>query len=319
MFGLFGGGPSAADMRRADRRKLVGRMGVNLDARSLDRLPGEFLANQEGYVFSTSPYAPSAEYESAGYQGGGTVGSGRGARGATYYLFKKKKPQAPTIEYRTDPAQAERLKKLEEQLKIAQARPTITPEMVEYRKQADATLKAAEERLAQFAINKSAFETQQQEAAAAAEQREAAFQAAMKQREDIFAQTSAASTADLERRQSLFTKSMEEQRAALSGQRKTFETDIAEREKAFQQMTIQQQEAFRKEQREAEAAANRAAAVRSANQRRSELAQTIQIQPAEGATRSFAGTQGFRRRAAQFGTASPYKGLGTIQSGMVNV
>ncbi len=338
---------SRADVRRAAQRNVLNRyktsegLNIGLDARSLDRLPGFYTDNPDDYLFSISPYAPSAEYVSAGYQGKGGYSRGQSA---TYYLFQKKKPQAPTIEYRTDPAQAERLKRLEEQLKIAQARPTITPEMVEYRKQADATLKAAEERLAQFAINKSAFETQQQEAAAAAEQREAAFQAAMKQREDIFAQESAASTADLQRRQGLFAKSMEEQRAALSGQtaelgrqrtafetemlgarqefagqREAFEKSAAEREEAFQKMTIQQQEAFRKEQKEAEAAANRAAAVRSANQRQSELAQTIQIQPADGSTRRFAGTQGFRRRAAQFGTTSPYKGLGTIQSGMVNV
>ena len=313
---------SRADRRRAAQRNILNRyrtsegLGIGLDARSLDRLPSFYTDNPDDYLFSISPYAPSAEYVSAGYQGQGGYSRGQSA---TYYLFQKKKPQAPTIEYRTDPAQAERLKRLEEQLKIAQARPTITPEMVEYRKQADATLKAAEERLAQFAINKSAFETQQKEAAAAAEQREAAFQAAMKQREDIFAQESAASTADLQRRQGLFAKSMEEQRAALSGQQEAFAKSAAEREEAFQKMTIQQQEAFRKEQKEAEAAANRAAAVRSANQRRAELAQTIQIQPADGSTRRFAGTQGFRRRAAQFGTTSPYKGLGTIQSGMVNV
>lgn len=324
-FGLFGGAPSRADRSRAAKRRVLQDVrtvqggNIGLDARGLDRLPGFYLDNPGAYTWSTSPYAPSNEYESAGFETSGYVGSGRGARRGDFYLFQKKQPQAPTIEYRTDPAQAERLKKLEEQLKIAQARPTITPEMVEYRKQADATLKAAEERLAQFAINKSAFETQQQEAAAAAEQREAAFQAAMKQREDIFAQESAASTADLQRRQGLFAKSMEEQRAALSGQQEAFAKSAAEREEAFQKMTIQQQEAFRKEQKEAEAAANRAAAVRSANQRQSELAQTIQIQPTDGATRRFAGTQGFRRRAAQFGTTSPYKGLGTIQSGMVNV
>ena len=314
-----------------------------------------------GPKYSVAP----AGYYLAGTSGSDSWGKGRSFR-PTGNVYKKLPTPETKIEYRADPAQAERLKKLEEQLKIAQARPTITPEMVEYRKQADATLKAAEERLAQFAINKSAFETQQQEAAAAAEQREAAFQAAMKQREDIFAQTSAAKTADMARRasafeqqmeqqraelaaqeserQKLFAKSMEEQRAALSGQtaelgrqrtafetemlgarqefagqREAFEKSAAEREEAFQKMTIQQQEAFRKEQKESEAAANRAAAVRSANQRRAELAQTIQIQPADGATRRFAGTQGFRRRTTQFGTASPYKGLGTIQSGMVNV
>ena len=400
---------------------------------------------------------PQGSVAPAGYYLAGTsqrTGSGRGGRFVpTGNVYKKLPTPETKIEYRADPAQAERLKKLEDELKIAQARPTITPEMVEYRKQADATLAAADARLAQFAINKSAFEQQQQEfasaqdafkiqqqeAAAAAAQRESAFQAAMKQREDIFAQTSAAKTADMAKRasafeqqmeqqraelaaqeserqalfeksmaeqraalegsiaeqrtsleaeaaqrESLFAKSMEEQRAALSGQtaeigrqRTAFETEmlgarqefagqqeafaktaaereqaynqmvekqradftkeqeafkqsmaergaaydeeVAAREEAFKQMTIRQQEAFRKEQKEAEAAANRAAAVRSANQRQSELAQTIQVQPAEGATRRFAGTQGFRRRAVQFGTASPYKGLGTIQSGMVNV
>ena len=288
---------------------------------------------------------PKGSVAPAGYYQAGTSTRGPGRTFRPVGNIYKKLPTPETkIEYRTDPAQAERLKKLEEQLKIAQAKPTITPEMVAYREKADATLAAAEARLAQFAINKSAFEQQQQQAEAAAAQRESAFQAAMKQREDIFAQTSAAKTADMARRASAFEKQMEQQRAALSGQtaelgrqrtafetemlgarqefagqREAFEKSAAERDEAFQKMTIQQQEAFRKEQKEAEAAANRAAAVRSANQRRSELSQTIQIQPAEGATRRFAGTQGFRRRAAQFGTASPYKGLGTIQSGMVNV
>ena len=41
----------------------------------------------------------------------------------------------------------------------------------------------------------------------------------------------------------------------------------------------------------------------------------LQIRPA-GSTPSTAGTQGFKRRAQQFGTA--YKGLSKIQSGMVN-
>ena len=101
LFGLLGGGtPSRADMRRADRRDILqgmtiyGKSGygsrINLDARSLDALPSDFLANQKGYVFTTSPYAPSAEYESAGYTGSGSVGSGRGARSANYYLFKKR-------------------------------------------------------------------------------------------------------------------------------------------------------------------------------------------------------------------------------------
>jgi hypothetical protein len=88
---------------------------INLDARSLDRLPGDFLADQTGYVFSTSPYTPYG-YESAGYQGTGSRGSGRGARTASFYLFKKKAPATPTIEYRTDPEQAKTIADLQSRL-----------------------------------------------------------------------------------------------------------------------------------------------------------------------------------------------------------
>ena len=55
----------SADRRRYERRQsdlarmqTYGNTGygsnINLDARSLDRLPGDFLADQTGYVFSTS-------------------------------------------------------------------------------------------------------------------------------------------------------------------------------------------------------------------------------------------------------------------------
>ena len=116
----------SADRRRYERRQILARMqtygntgygsNINLDARSLDRLPGDFLADQTGYVFSTSPYAPSAEYESAGYQGTGSRGSGRGAYSSNFYLFKKKAPATPTIEYRTDPEQAKTIADLQSRL-----------------------------------------------------------------------------------------------------------------------------------------------------------------------------------------------------------
>ena len=57
------------------------------------------------------------------------------------------------------------------------------------------------------------------------------------------------------------------------------------------------------------AAANRVMEGRSAN---------LQIQGAGSVPRT-GGTAQFRRRALQQGTASPYKGLSTIASGMVNV
>jgi hypothetical protein len=102
---------------------------INLDARSLDRLPGDFLNDQTGYVFSTSPYVPSAEYESAGYQGTGSRGGGRGARASNFYLFKKKAPVEPVIktEYKPDPEQAAQITELQKQLKILQDVPKYEP------------------------------------------------------------------------------------------------------------------------------------------------------------------------------------------------
>ena len=230
-FGLFGGGPSAADMRRADRRNILQGMtiygksgygsGINLDARSLDRLPGDFLANQEGYVFTTSPYAPSAEYESAGYQGSGSIGSGRGARGANYYLFKKK------------------------------------PDRM-------AELRAEQQRLA--GIQQKQYETQQADIA--------------KQLKIVQGEKSA----------------------------------VAKMQEDYSNMLIA--EAQRK--KEAEEQAQRDLQIQRANQARTGMSGNLQIQQAGSAPRT-GGTQQFRRRPLQQGTSSPYKGLSTIASGMVNV
>ena len=59
------------------------------------------------------------------------------------------------------------------------------------------------------------------------------------------------------------------------------------------------------------------AAVRSANQRRAELAPRLQIQPA-GETPTTGGTQPFKRRRQQFGDTKPYGGL-AINSQTLNV
>lgn len=237
MFGLFGGGPSAGDLRRADRRKLLSGMtlhgrepgsygsGVNLGRQALDSLPSDFLANQEGYTFTTSPYAPSAEYESAGFKGGGTIGSGRGATGATYYLFKKRPDRLAELR-----AEQTRLAKIaEEQYKTQSA---------DIAKQ----LKIVQE-------DKSAVSKMQQDYS------------------------------------NMLIKEAEARKKA--------------QEKAARDLQNQQQSA----------ASNRLMEGRSAN---------LQIQPAGGAPR-MGGTSQFRRRTLQQGTASPYKGLSTIQSGMVNV
>ena len=82
----------------------------------------------------------------------------------------------------------------------------------------------------------------------------------------------------------------------------------------YSDMLIREAEARKKAQEE-EKAMFRA---RQANQAMAGRAGALQIQGA-GTTPRTAGTQQFRRRKVQFGTTTPYKGLSTIQSGMVNV
>jgi hypothetical protein len=224
---------SAADLRRYDRRKLLEGMtiygkspgsfgsNVRLGSRALDALPSDFLANQEGYVFTTSPYAPSAEYESAGYSGKGTVGSGRGASGATYYLFKKR------------------------------------PDRM-------AEVRAEQQRLA--GIQQETFNKQQADIA--------------KQLKIIQGEKSA----------------------------------VAKMQEDYSNMLIA--EAQRK--KEADEQAARDLKTQMANQAMAGMSGNLQIQPASGVPRT-SGTQQFRRRRVQQGTSSPYKGLSTISSGMVNV
>ena len=226
-FGLFGGGPSRADIRRADRRKVLQDMktvqgtNISLDSRGLDRLPGFFLENPSAYTWSTSPYAPSNEYESAGFQTGGSIGSGRGVRGANFYLFQKK------------------------------------PDRM-------AELRAEQQRLA--GIQQKTYETQQADIA--------------KQLKIVQGEKSA----------------------------------VSKMQQDYSNMLIA--EAQRK--KEAEEQAARDLQTQRANQAMAGMSGNLQIQQAGSAPRT-GGTQQFRRRVLQQGTASPYKGLSTIQSGMVNV
>ena len=130
---------SRADSRRAQYRKvlhsqggLFGKTGYGsnfgFDARGLDKLSGtDYLQNPGKYVFSDTAYAPSSEYESAGFSARGYVGSGRGARQANIFMFQKKQPQKPTIEYRDNPEQAKQIADLQKQLKILQNVPKYEP------------------------------------------------------------------------------------------------------------------------------------------------------------------------------------------------
>ena len=132
---------SRADGRRAHYRKvlhsqggLFGKSGYGsnfgFDARGLDRLSTTNYINDPGrYVFSDTAYAPSSEYESAGFSAKGYVGSGRGARQANIFMFQKKQPQAPVTitEYRDNPEQAAQIAELQKQLKILQDVPKYEP------------------------------------------------------------------------------------------------------------------------------------------------------------------------------------------------
>jgi len=85
----------------------------------------------------------------------------------------------PRVEYRPDPEQTKRIKALEDQLKISQRRSEemtatmagIRTESERYRKQADETLAAADERLKQFRIETTAADERRRTDLAAAEER----------------------------------------------------------------------------------------------------------------------------------------------------
>jgi len=119
-----------------------------------------------------------------------------------------------------------------------------------------------------------------------------------------------------------------EQQRLAGIQQKQFESqqaDIAEQLKilkgeksAISQMQQQYADALAKEaeaKQQAQEQARQDMQTARANAAMANRSGLLQIRPA-GSTPSTAGTQGFKRRAQQFGTA--YKGLSKIQSGMVN-
>ena len=112
-------------------------------------------------------------------------------------------------------------------------------------------------------------------------------------------------------------KQYETQQADIAKQLKIVQGEksaVAKMQEDYSNMLIA--EAQRK--KEAEEQAARDLQTQRANQARTGMSGNLQIQQAGSAPRT-GGTQQFRRRVAQQGTASPYKGLSTIQSGMVNV
>jgi len=231
---------SRADIRRAEYRRALQSVGglygksshesiFGFDARGLDKLSQTpFLKDPSKYIFSDTAYAPSNEYESAGFTAGGYIGSGRGSRKSNIFMFQKK------------------------------------PDRM-------AELRAEQERLA--GIQQETFNKQQADIA--------------KQLKIVQGEKSAVSKMQTDYSNMLIAE--------------------AQRRKEAEEQAARDLEAQR---RSAQAgAANRLMEGRTAD---------LQIQPAGNAPRT-GGTQQFRRRALQQGTSSPYTGLSTIQSGMVNV
>ena len=137
----------------------------------------------------------------------------------------------------------------------------------------------------------------------------------------IFGRDPKAAEEDLRKEQARLAgiqqKQYEAQQADLANQLKIIQGEkgaVAKMRDEYSQMLIKEAERRKQGEEDARLAlqaqrANRMSEGRTAN---------LQIQAAGTAPRT-GGTQQFRRRPLQQGTASPYKGLSTIQSGMVNV
>lgn len=137
----------------------------------------------------------------------------------------------------------------------------------------------------------------------------------------IFGRDPAQAEADLRKEQARLAgiqqKTYEAQQADIAKQLKIVQGErsaVSKMTQEYTNMLAEEAERRRKAQEEAQIAAQTAAANRVMEGRSANL----QIQGA-GSVPRMGGTAQFRRRALQQGTASPYKGLSTIQSGMVNV
>ena len=112
------------------------------------------------------------------------------------------------------------------------------------------------------------------------------------------------------------TQLFEEQKYGIAEQLKILQSEksaLTKAQESYSNMLIQ--EAARR--KEAEEKARLEAQSLKINQGMANRSGVLQIRPASSTPRT-AGTEGFKRRTQQFGTTSPYKGLSTIQSGMVN-
>ncbi len=112
------------------------------------------------------------------------------------------------------------------------------------------------------------------------------------------------------------TQLFEEQKYGIAEQLKILQSEksaLTKAQESYSNMLME--EANRR--KEAEEKARQEAASLKINQGMSNRSGVLQIRPASSTPRT-GGTEGFKRRTQQFGKTSPYKGLSTIKSGMVN-
>ncbi len=112
------------------------------------------------------------------------------------------------------------------------------------------------------------------------------------------------------------TQLFEEQKYGIAEQLKILQSEKSSLTKAQESYSNMLMEESNR-RKEAEEKARQEAATLKINQGMANRSGVLQIRPASGTPR-IAGTEGFKRRTQQFGTTSPYKGLSTIKSGMVN-
>jgi len=108
----------------------------------------------------------------------------------------------------------------------------------------------------------------------------------------------------------------EQQQADIAAQLKILEgekSSLTQAQEDYSNMLAQEAEA----KKQAEEQALKDLQISRANSMMANQAGSLQISPA-GSTPTTAGTQGFKKRPQQF-NPTPYKGLSTIQSGMVNI
>jgi len=110
--------------RTASYREREGFQGIHYSGRKEYQ---DIYANPDQYAITTKPFAPGTGYESTGMMMEGMSEN----EDLPLYVFKKRQPTSPTVEYRTeyrtDPNQAKTIAELQKQLKILQDAPKYEP------------------------------------------------------------------------------------------------------------------------------------------------------------------------------------------------